>query len=43
MVEVLVMAQLVRKPLQAIARRWYCRSRFRATRGARGRPECTAT
>ena len=43
MVEVLFMAQLVQKPLQAMARRWYCRSLFRATRGARRCPECTAS
>jgi hypothetical protein len=41
MVEILFMAQLVRNPLQAIARRWWCRSLFRATRGARRCPECT--
>ena len=35
------MAQLVRNPLQAIARRWWCRSLFRATRGQRRCPECT--
>jgi hypothetical protein len=40
MVEILLMAQLVRNPLQAIARRWWCRSLFRATRG---HPECTAS
>jgi hypothetical protein len=43
MVEVIFMAQLVRKPLQAMARRWYCRSLFRATRRARRCPECTAS
>jgi hypothetical protein len=36
MVEILFMAQLVQKPLQAVARRWYCRSLFRATRGRLG-------
>jgi hypothetical protein len=35
MIEILFMAQLVRNPLQAIARRWYCRSLFRVTRGRR--------
>jgi len=35
MVEILFMAQLVRNPLQAMARRWYCRSLFRVTRGRR--------
>jgi hypothetical protein len=43
MVEILLMAQLVRNPVQAIARRWWCRSLFRATRGARQCPECTAS
>ena len=41
MVEILFMAQLVRSPLEAIARRWYCKSLFRATRGKRGCPEAT--
>jgi hypothetical protein len=35
MVEVILLAQLVRRPLQAMARRWYCHSLFHATRGAR--------
>jgi hypothetical protein len=43
MVEILLMAQLVRNPLQAIARRWYCHSLFRATRGQRRCPESTAS
>ena len=33
MIELLFMAQAVRNPLQAIARRWWCRSLFRASRG----------
>jgi hypothetical protein len=41
MVEILLIAQLVRNPLQAMARRWYCRSLFRATRGRRRCAECT--
>jgi hypothetical protein len=41
MIEVLFMAQLVRKPLQAMARRWWCRSLYRASRGQRRCPECT--
>jgi hypothetical protein len=41
MVEILLMAQLVRSPVQAIARRWWCKSLFRATRGARRCSECT--
>jgi hypothetical protein len=41
MVELLFIAQVFRNPIQTIARRWYCRSLFRATRGARRCPECT--
>jgi hypothetical protein len=41
MIEILFMAQAVRNPLQAIARRWWCRSLFRATRGQRRCPEHT--
>jgi len=41
MVEILFMAQLVRNPLQAIARRWWCHSLYRASRGRRRCPECT--
>ena len=33
MIELLYVAQMLRNPLQAIARRWYCRSLFRASRG----------
>jgi hypothetical protein len=43
MVELLFMAQLVRDPLQATARRWYCKSLFRATRGRRRCAGCTAS
>ena len=43
MVELLFVAQMVRNPLQAMARRWYCRSLFRATRGARRCKERTAS
>jgi hypothetical protein len=43
MVEILFMAQLVRNPIEAVMRRWYCRSLFRATRGRRGCPESTAS
>ncbi|MBR0712614.1 hypothetical protein [Bradyrhizobium liaoningense] len=32
-IEVLMMAQMIRRPVQALARRWYCRSLFRASRG----------
>jgi hypothetical protein len=41
MVELLFMAQLVRNPLQAIARRWWCISLYRASRGQRRCPEST--
>jgi len=41
MLEILFMAQLVRNPLQAPARRWWCKSLFRATRGQRRCAECT--
>ena len=41
MVEILFIAQLARNPLQAMARRWWCRSLFRASRGQRRCPECT--
>jgi hypothetical protein len=43
MVELLFMAQMVRNPLQAMARRWYCRNLFRATRGKRRCEGCTAS
>jgi hypothetical protein len=43
MIEILMIAQLARNPLQAIARRWYCRSLFRATRGRRRCAGCTAS
>jgi len=41
MVEILFIAQLARRPLQAMVRRWWCRSLYRATRGRRRCPECT--
>jgi hypothetical protein len=41
MIEFLFIYQLARNPLQAIARRWYCRSLYRASRGRRHCPECT--
>jgi hypothetical protein len=31
--ELLLIAQMIRKPAQVLARRWYCRSLFRASRG----------
>ncbi|HLZ02388.1 MAG TPA: hypothetical protein VKR55_09590 [Bradyrhizobium sp.] len=43
MVELLFIAEQWRNPLQALARRWYCKSLFRATRGQRRCPECTAS
>ena len=41
MVELFYVAQMFRNPLEALARRWYCRGLFRATRGARRCAECT--
>jgi hypothetical protein len=41
MVELLFMAQVARRPLQVMARRWYCRGLFRATRGKMHCAECT--
>jgi hypothetical protein len=41
MIEILFFYQLARNPLQAIARRWYRRSLFRASRGRRRCPEST--
>jgi hypothetical protein len=41
MVELLFMAQLLRNPLQAIARRWWCISLYRASRGQRRCAGCT--
>lgn len=31
--ELLFLAQMIRRPAQAMARRWYCRSLVRASRG----------
>ena len=42
MLDLLMFAQMARNPLQVMARRWYCRSLHRATRGQRRCPECTA-
>ncbi|XIA66581.1 hypothetical protein ACFIOY_11805 [Bradyrhizobium sp. TZ2] len=41
MVEILFIAQLARRPLQAMARRWWCKHLSRASRGRRRCPECT--
>jgi hypothetical protein len=43
MIELLFVAQALRYPIRAIARRWYCYSLFRATRGARRCKESTAS
>ena len=40
MIEMLFIYQLARKPVQAVARRWWCRSLFRVSRGRRRCPEC---
>jgi hypothetical protein len=36
-------AQMIRKPAQLLARRWYCRSLFRASRGKLHCAECTGS
>jgi hypothetical protein len=41
MLEMLFIYQLARNPLQAIVRRWWCRSLFRAALGRQRCPECT--
>jgi hypothetical protein len=41
MIEILVIYQLARNPLRAVARRWWCHSLFRASRGRRRCPEYT--
>jgi hypothetical protein len=41
MIEMLFIYQLARNPLQAVTRRWWCRSLFRVSRGKRHCPECT--
>jgi hypothetical protein len=40
MIEILLMAQMIRRPAQALAWRWYCRSLFRASRGRLRCIEC---
>jgi hypothetical protein len=42
-IEILFIYQLARNPMQAIARRWWCRSLFRASRGKRRCPESTSS
>jgi hypothetical protein len=39
MIELLFIYQLARNPVRAVARRWWCRSLFRASRGKRRCPE----
>ena len=39
--EILLMAQMIRRPVQLLTRRWYCRGLFRATRGKLRCAECT--
>jgi hypothetical protein len=41
MIEMLFIYQLACNPVQAVARRWRCRSLYRASRGKRRCPECT--
>jgi len=41
MIEILFIYQLARNPIEAISRRWWCRSLFRATRGKRRCPQST--
>jgi hypothetical protein len=41
MIEILFMYQLARRPLRAMARRWWCIGLYRATRGQRHCAECT--
>jgi hypothetical protein len=41
--ELLLIAQMIRKPAQAVARRWYCRSLFRASRGRFQCAECAGS
>jgi hypothetical protein len=43
MIEILFIYQLARNPLRAIARRWWCRSLYRASRGKRQCPECNSS
>ncbi|GAC1345103.1 MAG: hypothetical protein NVSMB20_20700 [Bradyrhizobium sp.] len=43
MIETLFIYQLARNPVQAIARRWWCRSLSIASRGRKRCPERTAS
>lgn len=42
MLELMTLARLARHPLQMMARRWYYKSLYRASRGLRRCPECSA-
>ncbi|WP_407158830.1 hypothetical protein [Bradyrhizobium sp. STM 3557] len=42
MLELFMIINMARSPLQAMARRWYCKGLFRATRGQRRCAECGA-
>lgn len=41
MLELLMIANMARSPLQIVAHRWYCRGLFRVTRGQRRCEECS--
>ncbi len=41
MLELSMIANMARSPLQIFARRWYCKSLFRATRGQRRCEGCS--
>jgi hypothetical protein len=41
MLEIIFIYQLAQKPLQAMARLWWCKGLFRASRGQRQCPEYT--
>jgi hypothetical protein len=40
-IEMLFIYQMARNPIRAVARRWWCRSLFRVSRGRRRCVECT--
>ncbi|WP_172889822.1 hypothetical protein [Bradyrhizobium sp. ORS 285] len=42
MLELVTLARLARHPLQMMARHWYCKGLYRASRGQRRCAECTA-
>ena len=41
--EILLMMQMIRKPVEVLARRWYCRSLIRASRGRLHCAECSGS